>query len=88
MEMTGGAVVDNVKSVTWDNCIFNNIVVQVLVILSKAKAKQAGLWNLFIPREADEGLYGAGLTNVEYSFLCEEMGKSVYAPEVCHCLLF
>lgn len=47
----------------------------------KAKARAAGLWNLFLP---DHG-GGAGLSNLEYAPLCEVMGRSPIAAEVFNC---
>lgn len=73
--------------------------VQVIEDL-KARAREAGLWNLFLDRRrrsaarvvepgsaqllSDSDL-GAGLTNAEYAPLCETMGRVLWAPEVFNC---
>ncbi|WP_040818612.1 acyl-CoA dehydrogenase family protein [Litoreibacter arenae] len=45
----------------------------------KAKAKAAGLWNLWSP------VTGHALSTVEYAYLAEEMGKAHLAPETFNC---
>ena len=47
----------------------------------KVKARERGLWNLFLPGEG-----GAGLTNVEYAPLAEISGRSPHLlPEAMNC---
>jgi acyl-CoA dehydrogenase len=56
--------------------------VPAIVEALKPKAREQGLWNLFLP---DSG-HGAGLTNLEYAPLCEIMGRSPgFGPEVFNC---
>ena len=45
----------------------------------KAKARDEGLWNLFMPR--DHG----GLSNADYAPLAEIMGRVMWSPEVFNC---
>jgi len=59
----------------------------------KARAKSAGIWNLFMPprnsghHHVDETFEfeGPGLTNLEYAFCAEEMGRFAWASEVFNC---
>ncbi len=50
----------------------------------KAKARERGLWNLFLPQEHAGG-YGEGLTNVDYAPIAELTGRSAIAPVVLNC---
>jgi alkylation response protein AidB-like acyl-CoA dehydrogenase len=47
----------------------------------KEKAKAADLWNLFLPESED----GAGLSNLDYAPLSEEMGRVPWSSEVFNC---
>ena len=58
----------------------------------KAKAKAEGLWNLFMPpthgaTPVDESFdfEGPALSNLQYAFCAEEMGRIPWASEVFNC---
>jgi alkylation response protein AidB-like acyl-CoA dehydrogenase len=59
----------------------------------KARAKAAGIWNLFMPprnsghHHVDDSFEfeGPGLTNLEYALCAEEMGRIGWASEVFNC---
>ncbi len=53
----------------------------------KPLARQAGLWNLFLPVDSARaaGFSGAGLNNQEYAPLAEIMGRVLWASEVFNC---
>jgi acyl-CoA dehydrogenase len=58
----------------------------------KAKARGEGLWNLFMPPShgaapVDDSFAfeGPGLTNLQYAFCAEEMGRIGWASEVFNC---
>ncbi|MBN9788713.1 acyl-CoA dehydrogenase [Pseudonocardia sp. TMWB2A] len=59
---------------------------------AKAKAKAAGIWNLFMPPSSGRpnvddsvAFEGPGLTNLEYALCAEEMGRIEWASEVFNC---
>src|SRR5256714_4656639 len=47
----------------------------------KAKAKKAGLWNMFLPKKH----FPDSLTNLEYASICETMGRSPIGGEPFNC---
>jgi acyl-CoA dehydrogenase len=47
----------------------------------KAKAREAGLWNMFLP----DAEHGAGLSNSDYAPLAEILGRAHIASEACNC---
>ena len=49
----------------------------------KQKAKAAGMWNWFLPKEYGE--LSPGLSNLEYAPLAEEMGKVAWASSLFNC---
>ncbi len=51
----------------------------------KAEAKKAGLWNLFLPPQKGDVTQGAGLSNLDYAPLAEQMGKVLWSSEVFNC---
>ncbi|MEM6580179.1 MAG: acyl-CoA dehydrogenase family protein [Pseudomonadota bacterium] len=51
----------------------------------KAKARAAGLWNLFIPPSLAEYCDHGGLSNFDYAPLAEIMGRVLWSPEVFNC---
>jgi acyl-CoA dehydrogenase len=58
----------------------------------KAKARAEGLWNLFMPpphggAPVDDSFVfeGPGLTNLQYAFCAEEMGRIMWSAEVFNC---
>ena len=48
----------------------------------KPRARERGLWNLFLP-QSPRAIQG--LSNLEYAPLCEIMGRVPWAPEVFNC---
>jgi acyl-CoA dehydrogenase len=51
----------------------------------KAKAREAGLWNLFVPPSLAEFVDHEGFSNVDYAPLAEMMGRVLWSPEVFNC---
>lgn len=51
-----------------------------VMIELKAKAREAGLWNMFLPGE-----HGAGLNNQDYAPLAEMMGRHLWSAEAFNC---
>ncbi|OGQ55819.1 MAG: acyl-CoA dehydrogenase [Deltaproteobacteria bacterium RIFCSPLOWO2_02_FULL_53_8] len=48
----------------------------------KPKAREQGLWNLFLPKSVRAP---EGLSNLDYAPLCEIMGRVGWSPEVFNC---
>jgi acyl-CoA dehydrogenase len=51
----------------------------------KVQAREAGLWNLFIPPSLADYCDHDGLSNFDYAPLAEIMGRVLWSPEVFNC---
>ena len=65
----------------WDEDPAHRWQIPPLLESLKAKARDAGLWNLFLP----DPKHGHGLSNLEYARLAERMGRSLIASEIFNC---
>ena len=48
---------------------------------AKAKAKESGLWNFFLPNAET----GEGLSNLDYAYIAAELGRTPLASETLNC---
>ena len=48
---------------------------------AKRKAKEAGLWNFFLP----DAQTGEGMKNLDYAYIAAQLGKCPLAPETLNC---
>ena len=48
---------------------------------AKAKARELGLWNFFLP----DAETGEGLSNLDYAYIANELGKNRLASECLNC---
>ena len=48
---------------------------------AKAKAREQGLWNFFLP----DAETGEGLSNLDYAYIANELGKNSLASQVLNC---
>ncbi len=70
----------------WDADPATRWTVSPLLENLKARAREAGLWNLFLGRQAlREGVASERLCNLDYAPLAECMGRSLVAPEIFNC---
>ncbi|KZX53441.1 acyl-CoA dehydrogenase [Halioglobus sp. HI00S01] len=51
----------------------------------KAAAREAGLWNLFVPPSLSQFVDHDGMSNLDYAPLAEMMGRVLWSPEVFNC---
>jgi acyl-CoA dehydrogenase len=51
----------------------------------KARAREQGLWNLFVPPSQAQYCDHGGLSNLDYAPLAEIMGRVLWCPEVFNC---
>lgn len=52
-----------------------------LMAAAKQKAREAGLWNFFLPNAET----GEGLSNLDYAYIAAELGKNPLASETLNC---
>jgi acyl-CoA dehydrogenase len=68
----------------WQRLVDSGVYPSAVIEPLKVLAKEAGLWNLFLPG-LREGEPGTRLTNMEYAPLAEIMGRIPWASEVFNC---